>query len=146
MRLYRYHEMTKHGVEHIHRVAQGEASVITTPVAITTPAATTATALHDIHTMVGLTHPAASNRIMLVPVMINGKGPFNLILDTGATGTVITSDLAKEIGIRAGAQTQAHGVTGAVAASKAEVESLAVGDAQVSDQAITIIERSAGLG
>ncbi len=37
--------------------------------------------------------------LMRVPVHINGQGPFELILDTGASGTVITPSLANELGI-----------------------------------------------
>lgn len=37
--------------------------------------------------------------LMRVPVHINGKGPFELILDTGASGTVITPSLANKLGI-----------------------------------------------
>ncbi len=37
--------------------------------------------------------------LMRVPVHINGQGPFELILDTGASGTVITPALATRLGI-----------------------------------------------
>jgi predicted aspartyl protease len=37
--------------------------------------------------------------LMKVPVHINAKGPFDLILDTGASGTVITPALATALGI-----------------------------------------------
>ena len=35
----------------------------------------------------------------VVEVMINGKGPYQFILDTGASGTVVDSSVATEIGI-----------------------------------------------
>lgn len=35
--------------------------------------------------------------LMVVPVMINGTGPFNFLLDTGTTRTVIDPDLARQL-------------------------------------------------
>ncbi|MFX1318598.1 MAG: aspartyl protease family protein [Promethearchaeota archaeon] len=37
--------------------------------------------------------------LMRVPVHLNGQGPFELILDTGASGTVITPSIANTLGI-----------------------------------------------
>ncbi|MFW9830489.1 MAG: aspartyl protease family protein [Candidatus Thorarchaeota archaeon] len=37
--------------------------------------------------------------LMRIPVHINDKGPFEIILDTGASGTVITPSLAAQLGI-----------------------------------------------
>lgn len=41
-----------------------------------------------------------SNSQPMVQVMVNGKGPFTFIIDTGAGGTVLNADLAKEIGLQ----------------------------------------------
>jgi predicted aspartyl protease len=54
---------------------------------------------------------------LLVPVHINGAGPFNLVLDTGATFTCVTTELAEQlqlpdqrgaVGIGAGVHTTAR--------------------------------------
>ncbi|MFX1566508.1 MAG: TIGR02281 family clan AA aspartic protease, partial [Promethearchaeota archaeon] len=37
--------------------------------------------------------------LMRIPVHLNGQGPFELILDTGASGTVITPSIANTLGI-----------------------------------------------
>ena len=35
--------------------------------------------------------------LMVIPVMVNGAGPFNFLLDTGTTRTVIDPDLARQL-------------------------------------------------
>jgi hypothetical protein len=35
--------------------------------------------------------------LMVIPAMINGIGPFNFLLDTGTTQTVIDPDLARQL-------------------------------------------------
>lgn len=42
---------------------------------------------------------AGDTHLVAVPVHINGEGPFELVLDTGSSGTVITPTLAKELGL-----------------------------------------------
>lgn len=51
---------------------------------------------------------------ILVPVMIDGKGPFRFLLDTGANGSVISDHLAHELGLVASrdAGEQIEGITG----------------------------------
>lgn len=36
---------------------------------------------------------------IIVPVTINGRGPYNMVLDTGASGTIISSGLARELNV-----------------------------------------------
>lgn len=48
--------------------------------------------------------------ILVVKTMVNGKGPFNFVLDTGAGITVITPDLAKKLDLKANAAGSAHGM------------------------------------
>ena len=42
---------------------------------------------------------------VLVPVMLNGMGPFRLLLDTGATHSSVSADVAHAIGARVVATT-----------------------------------------
>jgi hypothetical protein len=42
---------------------------------------------------------ATTQNSLLVPVCIDGKGPFHLVLDTGATNTAITPALAHRLGL-----------------------------------------------
>lgn len=40
------------------------------------------------------------NYMIIVPVWVNGQGPFDFVLDTGTSATVIRSDLAEQLGLR----------------------------------------------
>ncbi|MHA1289663.1 MAG: retropepsin-like aspartic protease, partial [Candidatus Thorarchaeota archaeon] len=71
--------------------------------------------LHDSH-LIGL------------PVYINGDGPYNFVLDTGAGGTVMDPELAKKLGLDIQQmQGTARGLGGDVQLQMANIESLSVG-------------------
>jgi Aspartyl protease len=40
-----------------------------------------------------------ANRLVLVPVTINGTGPYRFLLDTGGASTIIRGDLARRLGL-----------------------------------------------
>ena len=48
---------------------------------------------------------------MTVPVNIQGQGPFNFVVDTGAERTVIATDLAHRLGLGPGGTTRVHSMT-----------------------------------
>lgn len=50
---------------------------------------------------------------MTVPVMINGKGPFQFVVDTGASRTVISEDLAKQLALPSAGTARLHAMGGA---------------------------------
>ena len=41
----------------------------------------------------------AAHRLLIVPVSVNGAGPFPFLLDTGATSSMVTEDLARELAL-----------------------------------------------
>src|SRR3989442_7972455 len=41
------------------------------------------------------------DRLVVVPVMVNGRGPFDFLLDTGTNTTVVDPELADELGLHA---------------------------------------------
>jgi clan AA aspartic protease (TIGR02281 family) len=49
---------------------------------------------------------------MTVPVMINGQGPFKFIIDTGASRTVISKELAAKLGLAEGKRAPIHTMNG----------------------------------
>jgi predicted aspartyl protease len=49
---------------------------------------------------------------MTAPVMINGQGPFQFVVDTGANQSVISQELAVQLALPAGAPVALHGVAG----------------------------------
>lgn len=71
------------------------------------------------------------------PVMINGKGPFRLVLDTGASHSAITALVALALGIPTDRSPPVilKGVTGFATVPTVRVDSLSIGDLAV-DQAI----------
>ncbi|HKN94145.1 MAG TPA: retropepsin-like aspartic protease [Thermoleophilaceae bacterium] len=53
------------------------------------------------------------NTIALVPIYINGRGPYPFALDTGASQSLIDRSLARDLGLRTlGPSEPLHGVTG----------------------------------
>jgi predicted aspartyl protease len=52
------------------------------------------------------------NDRMTVPVHLSGIGPFRFLVDTGASRTAISSELAARLGLRTGEAARLHSVTG----------------------------------
>jgi predicted aspartyl protease len=66
-----------------------------------------------------------------VGATINGRGPYDCILDTGAGISLLSPEVARELGIEVIGKKEARGAAGPVSLSLGRVESLAVGDAVV---------------
>ena len=64
---------------------------------------------------------------MVVPVYINGQGPFGFVVDTGANRSVVASELVNVCGLPSAGQADVHGIAGAEPANLATVKRLAVG-------------------
>jgi len=64
------------------------------------------------------------------PVMINGQGPFRMILDTGANQSVITMHVANMLGlpVNPDSMLMLHGVTGSAPVYAVRLQSLQTGD------------------
>jgi len=80
------------------------------------------------------------------PVMIDGKGPFRLVLDTGATHSVVNNDVALALGIKPedrGA-TLLRGVTGVATVPTIPVRSFEVGDLLIEPAVLPIIADAMG--
>ncbi len=80
----------------------------------------------------------------VVQVMIDGKGPFPFVLDTGAAGTVVGGDLAKELElpvvgeVRIGDPINPHGI----AAKQVRIGQLSIGAATFTGMVVTSMEDS----
>jgi len=78
-----------------------------------------------------------------VPVYINGKGPHNFVVDTGAGNTVMTPELADKLGIEAQAvQGIARGIGGDTELKLAALETLAIGSARLTNSQVVVIDLS----
>ncbi len=64
---------------------------------------------------------------MVVPVFLNGKGPFGFVVDTGANRTVVATEIAAACGLPNAGKADVHGIAGAEPADLASVNRLVVG-------------------
>jgi predicted aspartyl protease len=78
---------------------------------------------------VGFRLAGAETPLILVPTHVNGRGPYEFILDTGAGISLITPRLAEELGIAASGAREGRGAVGRGPVAMARVEALAVGAA-----------------
>ncbi len=76
--------------------------------------------------------------LIVVPVTIDGQGPFQFVVDTGASMTVISRALAKKLKIARKDTARGLGAGGAVAFKIGEVGALSVGDARLEKLQVAI--------
>jgi len=91
--------------------------------------------------------PTLRDRIgrIWAPVLIDGKGPFRLVLDTGANHSAVTAGVARALGIPLGeTHVLLHGVMGTVAVPTIHVENLIVGDLQIDSTMLPIVPDALG--
>jgi predicted aspartyl protease len=87
------------------------------------------------------TRPDKIGRI-IVPVMVNGLGPFSFALDTGANTTVLTPHLVAALGlnITEDATVIMNGATGSATVPTASVERVAAGDVVLEKQQLPVAD------
>ena len=78
--------------------------------------------------------------LILLPVQVNGDGPFEFILDTGAGTSLLSSDLAKKLKIKIISTKEGQSAGGKISVSLAKVDSLAVGQAMLDDVDVGIVD------
>lgn len=92
--------------------------------------------------------PTRRDRIgrVWVPVYINDRGPFRLVLDSGATNSAVIPRVAQELGLSTADSPQVlmRGVTGAAVTSTVRVQSLAVGDLEVGRSVLPLVPDAFG--
>jgi predicted aspartyl protease len=81
---------------------------------------------------------------MTTPVRIDGKGPFAFIVDTGANQTVISTELAQQLGLPVGPSGPLNGIAGVQIASTT-VATLEIGGAVRPDITMSLLS-AAGIG
>jgi predicted aspartyl protease len=64
---------------------------------------------------------------MTIPVMIDGRGPFRFVIDTGADRSVIAEDLAVTLGLVRGTQVSVQGVVRSISTAVVPVKTLSFG-------------------
>jgi len=80
------------------------------------------------------------------PVFINGRGPFRLVLDTGASSSGVTAMVALALGIPTDQSppVMLRGVTGSAAVPTIRVDTLSVGDVAVDSPLLPIVPDALG--
>ncbi len=80
------------------------------------------------------------------PAYINGRGPFRLVLDSGASQSAVTAQLARYLGYTLEGSTQMlmHGVTGSALVPTIRVDTLNVGDLTLDGPVLPIVPDAMG--
>jgi predicted aspartyl protease len=80
--------------------------------------------------------------LILLPVQVNGRGPFDFILDTGAGTSLLSSELAERLGVKITGSKEGQSAAGKVAVSLAKVSSFAIGSTRLDDVDVGIVDLS----
>jgi predicted aspartyl protease len=78
--------------------------------------------------------------LILLPVQVNGDGPFEFILDTGAGTSLLSCDLPKKLNIKIISTKEGQSAGGKISVSLAKVDSFAVGQAKLEDLDVGIVD------
>ena len=82
-------------------------------------------------------------RRMTASVMINGKGPFHFVVDTGANQSVLSTEVAAALGLAVGDPSPLHGVAGVRVVETADVGSIRVGVREWKDVRLSVLPQAA---
>jgi predicted aspartyl protease len=80
--------------------------------------------------------------LILLPVELNGQGPFEFIFDTGAGTSLLSSDLGEKLGIKVLGSMDGQSAGGAVSVSLARASSVAVASAKLENVDVGLIDLS----
>jgi predicted aspartyl protease len=87
--------------------------------------------------------PTLRDRIgrIWAPVLINGRGPYRLVLDTGATHSAVVAQVATSLGIAVGdfATVRVSGVTGSAIVPTIAVNRMDVGELSMSSSILPVV-------
>lgn len=80
--------------------------------------------------------------LILLPVTVNGEGPFEFILDTGAGTSLLSSELGKKLEVKILGSREGQSAGGAVSVSLAKLSSLAVASVKLEDVDVGVVDLS----
>ncbi len=85
---------------------------------------------------------------VVVPVMVNGQGPFRFIVDTGANHSTISPGLARELGLKPAEVPSIilDGITGTAQVSFVTIDRLQAGDLTMESTALPVVWASVMAG
>ena len=71
--------------------------------------------------------------LIIVPVKVNEQGPFDFVLDTGASATIVSTKLAKDLKLSEELIGEGMSAGGRISESMTRLESFAIGTATIKD-------------
>jgi len=84
-----------------------------------------------------------SNGMVVVPVFINGQGPFRFVLDTGSSACLIDESLVRELAFQSRSKTRMMSAAGISDVLVYRMDSLKLGDFEALNvQAVSVAEKS----
>jgi len=78
------------------------------------------------------------------PVYLNGKGPYRLVLDTGASNSAVVATVAADLGLPLTGSMMLHGVTGSATVPFVTVDTFVVGDMESHAKLLPIVPDALG--
>lgn len=78
--------------------------------------------------------------LILLPVEVNGAGPFQFILDTGAGTSLLSTALGQKLGLQIVGKKEGQSAGGAVSVALAKVNSMAVGSVELTDVDVGLVD------
>jgi predicted aspartyl protease len=80
----------------------------------------------------------ARHPLVLLPTRVNGRGPFTFVLDTGASSTLVTPEMAELLGLERGEKKRATGARGETEVVLSKAESIEVAGETVKNAEVAI--------
>ncbi|PYK31358.1 MAG: hypothetical protein DME57_04000 [Verrucomicrobia bacterium] len=80
--------------------------------------------------------------LILLPVHVNDRGPFEFILDTGAGTSLLSNELAQQLEIKTIGSKEGQTAGGKISVSLAKADSFAVGETKLHDVDVGIVDLS----
>jgi hypothetical protein len=81
------------------------------------------------------------NPLILVPVQVNSRGPYQFILDTGASHCLVSQELSATLGVQPEEEQDATGAGGRVKLALGHVSSLTVGSVRRENVRVAITDQ-----
>jgi len=78
--------------------------------------------------------------LILLPVFVDGRGPYSFVLDTGATATVISNELADALELPRGETQEGRGAAGKMTLVKSQLPSLTVGKETIENLPVSVTD------
>jgi predicted aspartyl protease len=78
--------------------------------------------------------------LILLPVFVDGRGPYSFVLDTGATATVVSNELADALALPRGEKQDGRGAAGKMTLVKSRLPSLTVGKQTVGSLPVSVTD------